>query len=84
MKIFKRQKIPDKRRPGADVSDVDISAIVPIVCVEPIVVPERFKLSDTEAEKETERAKQRKESFVDKFAVKTSELDEIQEVINGH
>ena len=47
-------------------------------------MPERFKLSDTEAEKETERAKQRKESFVDKFAVKTSELDEIQEVINGH
>ena len=67
---FKRQKIPD--------------GLVPIVCVEPIVVPERFKLSDTEAEKEAERAKQRKESIVDKFTVKTSELDEIQEVINGH
>lgn len=68
--IFKRQKIPD--------------GLVPIVCLEPIVVPERFKVCDTEAEKVAERTKQRKESIVDKFAVNTSELDEIQEVINGH
>lgn len=67
---FNRQKIPD--------------SLVSIIYVEPIVVPERFKISDIEAEKEAERAKQRKESIVDKFTVKTSELDEIQEVINGH
>lgn len=67
---FKRQKIPD--------------GLVPIIYVEPIVVPERFKIIDIEAEKEAERAKQRKESIVDKFTVKTSELDEIQKVINGH
>ncbi len=67
---FKRQKIPE--------------GLVPIVFLEPIVVPERFKVCDTEAEKEAGRAKQRKESIVDKFAVNTGELDEIQNVINGH
>lgn len=67
---FKRQKIPD--------------GLVPIVCVEPIVVPERFKVCWDESEKEAKKVKQRKESIIDKFAVKTSELDEIQEVINGH
>lgn len=67
---FKRQKIPD--------------GLVPIVCVEPIVVPERFKVCWDESEKEAQKVKQRKESIIDKFAVKTSELDEIQEVINGH
>lgn len=67
---FKRQKIPD--------------GLVPVVCVEPIVVPERFKVCCDESEKEAKKVKQRKESIIDKFAVKTSELEEIQEVINGH
>ena len=82
VKIFKRQKIPNKRRSGADVSDIDISAIVPIVCIEHIVVPERFKVDRPDIEER--RSRQKRESIVDKFAVNTSELDEIQEVINGH
>lgn len=82
MKIFKRQKIPDKRRSGADVSDIDISAIVPIVCIEHIVVPERFKVDKPDIEER--QARQKKESIVDRFVVNTSELDEINEVINGH
>ena len=41
---FNRQKIPD--------------GLVPIIYVEPIVVPERFKISDIEAEKEAENTAQ--------------------------
>ena len=63
---FKRQKIPD----------IDISGIVPIISIEPIVVPDRYKANEVNRDKEI--------SIVDRFVVDTSELDEINEVINGH
>lgn len=82
VKIFKRQKIPDRRGVEREIAEIDVSVIVPIVWIEPIVVPERFKVERPESEERQTR--QKKESIVDRFVVNTSELDEINKVINGH
>lgn len=84
-RIFKRQKVPDEEMRIAEMTEKDISDIVPVVYVEPIVVPERFKVETTEEQKEEKRQiQQKKGNIADRFVVKTVELDEIGNIINGH
>ncbi len=84
-RIFKRQKVPDEEMKIAEMTEKDILDIVPIVCVEPITVPERFKVEEEKEPKEEKRQiQQQKENIADRFVVKTVELDEIGNIINGH
>ncbi len=78
-RIFKRQKIPEGEIQTVDTSITDISAIIPIAVIQPIVVPERFKVEIDENEGKVE-----KESIAMRFSVDTGDLDKGNNILNKH
>ena len=78
-RIFKRQKIPEGEVKAAEMSGLDISAVIPVVVIEPTVVPERFKV---EKEPEKQEGKVDKESIAMRFTTDLSELDKAKDILN--
>ncbi len=78
-RIFKRQKIPEGKVKAAEMSGPDISAVIPIVKIEPTVVPKRFKIGK---ESDKQEWTMDNKSIALRFTTDLSELDKAKDILN--